>query len=96
MGCARIKIFEDNLEKFSYRPGCSELTSGVSFRQGRRRGQFPSWEGLGVGLSPRGSWKACIRLFARIGTMNLIGLLAQVGNPLHEPGGKNNAARRLG
>ena len=32
-GCARIKIFADNLEKFSYRPGCCELTSGVSFRQ---------------------------------------------------------------
>ena len=39
-------------------------------------GQFPSWEGPGVGLSATGSWKAPFRLFsACIGTLNQIVLL---------------------
>src|SRR5262245_20010423 len=47
-----------------------------------RAGQFPSWEGSGVGWSAPGSWKALIRLRARIGIMNLCGeIVARASRP---------------
>src|SRR5437763_1040424 len=50
----------------------------VAFHQGlltEQDCQFPSWEGLGMGREGRergGSWRALFRLFACIGSMNLV------------------------
>src|SRR5439155_12977740 len=43
--CAHIKIFDDNLEKFSYSQRCCELTSRVCFRQRARRNGFMGYWG---------------------------------------------------